>query len=284
MFAVFPTFAGAPLAAGAIPPVLVLAMCVVAGVGTVLVLPGSHERSVRTIGGGALLCVFLIFAALLIRQGAMKGAGQVYFWLFAAIAILSAVRVISHDKPVYSALYFLLTVVATAGLFVLLWAEFMAAALVLIYAGAIVATYVFVIMLAQQTGSVGRATEGGDYDRISREPIAACAVGFTLMGLILFVIFDMVSFVGPTKLPKGGEAQGTAQRLGEHLFTSQVVSLEMAAVILAMAVVGAVVIAGRKVAEPAPAREPTGDVHDVDPKQVPVYGTDERRTKVYPEK
>ena len=72
----------------------------------------------------------------------------VYFWIFSAIALVGAVRVVTHPRPVYSALYFVLTVFATAGLFVLLWAEFMAAALVLIYAGAILVTYVFVIMLA----------------------------------------------------------------------------------------------------------------------------------------
>ena len=74
---------------------------------------------------------------------------------------VGAIRVVTHPKPVYSALYFVLTVFASAGLFVLLWAEFMAAALVLIYAGAILVTYVFVIMLAAEAPPPGAAGRSG---------------------------------------------------------------------------------------------------------------------------
>src|SRR5436305_5171695 len=89
---------------------------------------------------------------MLVRERAGTAAGQMnlYFWIFSGVGIVGAIRVITHTRPVYSALYFVLTVFATAGLFVLLWAEFMAAALVLIYAGAILVTYVFVIMLAAE--------------------------------------------------------------------------------------------------------------------------------------
>ena len=135
-----------------INPVLLLAMCVVAGIATVLLLPGRREASFRKMGGAGLLFLGLIGVALLVRYGADHGGGPgVYFWAFAAIAVAGAVRVVTHPRPVYSALYFVLTVFATAGLFILLWAEFMAAALVLIYAGAILVTYVFVIMLASSS-------------------------------------------------------------------------------------------------------------------------------------
>ena len=181
-----------PLAANVLAPLTILVLCVVAGVGTVLLLPGKRESTIRWIGGMVLLAALLIFIALIVRQGAgMRGEG-VYFWLFTAIAVISGIRVISHPKPVYAALYFVLTVLAVAGLFVLLWTEFMAAALILIYAGAILVTYVFVIMLASQahSGATGKAAEGAEYDRVSREPALAAAVGFTLMGILLFVIFE----------------------------------------------------------------------------------------------
>src|SRR6185503_7620582 len=99
----------------------------------------------------------------------------IYFWIFSAIALLGALRVVTHPRPVYAALYFVLTVFATAGLFILLWAEFMAAALVLIYAGAILVTYVFVIMLAAQPAEDGAPVSGSaraalaEYDAVSRE-------------------------------------------------------------------------------------------------------------------
>jgi NADH-quinone oxidoreductase subunit J len=115
----------------------------------------------------------------------------VYFWIFSAIALVGALRVITHPKPVYAASVFVLTVFASRGLFVLLWAEFMAVALVLIYAGAILVTYVFVIMLAAEaTPTSGPMAGLAEHDAISREPLIACAVGFAMMGVLLFVIFE----------------------------------------------------------------------------------------------
>ena len=131
-----------------------------------MLLPGRRERSLRTIGGVVLLAVMLIVGAILGRDAA---GVNFYFWVFSAIA-LGGRRFgsITHPRPVYSALYFVLTVFATAGLFILLWAEFMAAALVLIYAGAILITYVFVIMLASQATSptdAARDGNGAGHDR-----------------------------------------------------------------------------------------------------------------------
>src|SRR5258706_3942207 len=201
-----PPFTFSPLAATVLSPVTILVLCLVAGVGTVLLLPGKRESSIRWVGGLVLLTALLICIAVIVREGAaMRGEG-VYFWLFSGIAVISAIRVISHAKPVYSALYFVLTVLAVAGLFVLLWAEFMAAALILIYAGAILVTYVFVIMLASQahSGASGKMAEGAEYDRVSREPALASAVGFTLMGGLLFFIFykaEGMAAATPRKTP-----------------------------------------------------------------------------------
>ena len=179
-------------------PAGILILCVIGGIGTMLLLPSRRGTSVRRIGGVLLALAGAILAALLIRWAAGSAAGGVtgltgiYFWLFSGIALVAAVRVITHTKPVYSALYFVLSVFATAGLFLLLRAEFIAAALVLIYAGAILVTYVFVIMLAAQaTPNASGALSGvADCDTVSREPFAASLVGFVLMGVILFVIFD----------------------------------------------------------------------------------------------
>ena len=137
---------------------------------------------------------------MLVRFGAADGQYMnLYFWIFSAIGIFGAARVVTHPRPVYSALYFVLTVFATSGLFILLWAEFMAAALVLIYAGAILVTYVFVIMLASQASAPGEsaAQQMADCDAVSREPLIASAVGFAVMGMLLFVIFDRANGLIP---------------------------------------------------------------------------------------
>src|SRR5579875_669357 len=115
-------------------PVVVLVLCVVAGIGTVLALPGRRETSLAKIGGVIGLAAMVIFGALLAHHLAEAGRGGMgaYFWIFSFLAVFGAFRVVTHPRPVYSALYFVLTVMASAGLFVLLWAEFMAAALVVI--------------------------------------------------------------------------------------------------------------------------------------------------------
>lgn len=284
-----------PLAANVLSPITILVLCIVAGVGTVLLLPGKRESTIRWIGGMILLGALLIFIALIVRQGAaMRGEG-VYFWLFAAIAVISGIRVISHPKPVYSALYFVLTVLAVAGLFVLLWTEFMAAALILIYAGAILVTYVFVIMLASQahSGATGRVAEGAEYDRVSREPALAAAVGFTLMGILLFVIFEKAEGMGRSpveKAPTAAVAQGggSVRALGSYLFTDQLLTLELAGVLLTVSMVGAVIIARRYVDEQETQTRPEVIVTpatplDDDPHSIPVFGTRNPVAKAYPE-
>jgi len=308
-------------AAGVLSPMLILVLCVVAGLGTFMLLPSRREGAFRRMGGAILLVAGLIFMATLIRTVAVSfGAGMsVYFWVFSSITVFCAVRVVTHRKPVYSALYFVLSVLATAGLFVLLWAEFMAAALVIIYAGAILVTYVFVIMLATQSQSAAdlKARGAGDviveYDRISREPLAASALGFTLMGVLLFVIFDkapggpmtmapplVMATVPPPVVPAEGavitaappvaakHTPGSPQSLGAYLFKTQAVNLELAGLILTVAMVGAILISRRRVEVSAPVtavkpvRDAVSPVED-NPHAIPVYGTDNPRAKAYPE-
>jgi NADH-quinone oxidoreductase subunit J len=277
-------------------PVLLIVLCAVAGVGTVLLLPSRREASLARIGGVILLSAGLILAALLVRWTAGSGGGGmgIYFWLFSAIAIIGAVRVITHPKPVYSALYFVLTVFASAGLFLLLWAEFMAAALVLIYAGAILVTYVFVIMLAAEAAPAGASRGLVEHDAVSREPLIACAVGFALMGILLFVIFDK-SQASPRvqAQPASGIVAGGVQELGEFLFKQHLVSLELAGLILTVSMIGAIVIARRKVYHEDPESHYLDETPEVvlgpatpvddNPHSIPVFGTRNPRQKAYPE-
>jgi NADH-quinone oxidoreductase subunit J len=270
-------------------PVVILLLCVVAGVGTVMLLPSRRETAWRKIGTVTLVAAALIFGALLVRNasGDVSGGVGPYFWIFSAIALVGALRVVTHPRPVYSALYFVLTVFASAGLFVLLWAEFMAAALVLIYAGAILVTYVFVIMLAAEARTPDGARPGiDDYDTTSREPIVAAMVGFALMGMLLFLIFDKAEGISRTQ-PQG-TLTGTTQELAAYLFQNQLVNLELAGLILTIAMVGAIIIARRRVVIPgevAPTETVTAAATPIDdnPHSIPVYGTENPRQKAYPE-
>ena len=280
----------APLVA----PVLILVLCVLAGIGTVLLLPSRLDAPFRGIGATLLFAAVVILAAIGIR--AFENRISVYFWIFSLIALGGAVRVVTHSRPVYSALYFVLTVFATAGLFILMSADFMAAALVIIYAGAILITYVFVIMLASQIRSPGTASPMAEYDSVSRDPLIASVVGFAMMGMLLFVIFDKANRIdkssGDDRMAAvvAAPAQGGTQLLGTYLFKNQAVNLELAGLILTLSTVGAIIIARRRVVstEPLTHRPPPVEVAPMtpvsdDPYSIPVYGTENPRQKAYPE-
>ena len=283
----------APLLAQSVPfsPLVILVLCVIAGVGTVLLLPSRREASLRKIGGIILVAAGLIFAALLVRltAGDANGGMGPYFWIFSAIAIFGAIRVVTHPKPVYSALYFVLTVFASAGLFLLLWAEFMAAALVLIYAGAILVTYVFVIMLASEASAPGAGYRGFlEHDAVSKDPAIAAAVGFALMGVILFVIFDKMNAIAPRPEANPAIVTGSVQELGVFLFQKHLVNVELAGLILTVSMIGAIVIARRKViGENVGVTDETlvAPMTPIDdnPHSIPVVGTRNPRQKEYPE-
>lgn len=274
-------------------PVLILVLCAIAGIGTFLLLPSRREGATRKIGGAIALLALVVLGATLFRwaAGAATAAPEAptvnaYFWIFAAITLIGALRVVTHPRPVYSALYFVLTIFSTAGLFVLLAAEFMAAALVVIYAGAILVTYVFVIMLAQQSQSSTDEPLAGvaDYDVRAREPLAACVIGFLLMGVLLFVLFDRATSIAQQSTPG---APFDARALGEILFSRDLVSVEVAGVILTLAMVGAIAIARRRVATSqaerrlAPQEAPPAVADN--PHTIPIYGTENPRQKAYPE-
>ncbi|HEY0007471.1 MAG TPA: NADH-quinone oxidoreductase subunit J [Tepidisphaeraceae bacterium] len=320
--------AGDIVPTGPIAPVVILSLCVLAGLATWLLLPGRREVALGRIGGVILLAVGLIFAALLIRWTTAMGGMSVYFWLFAAAAMFASIRVITHQKPVYSALYFVLTVFATGGLFVLMWAEFMAAALVLIYAGAILITYVFVIMLASE--AVGDRPEdtaaqmASEHDAVSRNPLGAAIVGFTIAGLLIFLITDKsrelqkvdsitpanrpvlhaesapgaehateLAHVSPGVDPKVAKDPlaelASAPALGRELIENHAINLQLSAVILTLAMVGAITLARRRVVVSQGEHGPVETMHvpgtpvDDNPHSIAVYGTDNPRHKAYPE-
>ncbi len=142
--------------------------------------------------GATLLAVAIGFAALLLGLKSSE-AGQPmpnwFFYPFAIIGLGGSVRMITHQRPVYSALYFILTIISSCGMYLLLSAEFMAFALIIIYAGAILITYLFVIMLATQAPTGAKDEMLGDVDAVAREPILASVIGFVLIGLITAAMF-----------------------------------------------------------------------------------------------
>ena len=163
-------------------PVVLYLLIAAGAVGVWTALP---RRRVNPQGLGILIAGVALgglMLALALKAGSDRPA--ILFYVFAGIAVLSALRVITHQRPVYAALYFILTILSSAGMYILLHAEFMAFALVIIYAGAILITYLFVIMLATQAPSEEELDSLADYDAQANSPFIATLAGFVLLGVL----------------------------------------------------------------------------------------------------
>ncbi len=195
-----------------IPSLILYLACGLGGVGVALTLP-RKGYSLRAIGGvlaAAAVGLVILFLSLSAADRTPSELPNLYFYAFAIIALGAALRMITHQRPVYSALYFILTIIATSGLFVLLSAEFMAFALIIIYAGAILITYLFVIMLATQAPTEGDQDLLAEYDTEAREPWLASLAGFTLLALLTTVMF-----AGSSHLPLPGARAASADTLDQ---------------------------------------------------------------------
>ncbi len=154
------------------------------------------------------------------------------FYIFSAGAVLSAIGVISSRRAVHGVLWLVSALCMTAGLFILLKAFLVAMILVLVYAGAILVLFLFVVMLMDihETASDIRA--------LSKPSLFGVLFVATLVFLqILFVIRT----VSPSSKPSG--IQGTAQIVGLELFSRYLLPFELTSFLLLAAVVGVVVLA-----------------------------------------
>lgn len=173
---------------------IIYAACVAGAIGLLLMLPRRGSRLALlggVIGAAALGAALLAVLNLTSADRATIGDGPgVFFVILAFVAAAGAARMITHPRPVYAALYFILVILASAGLLVLLAAEFMAFALVIVYAGAILVTYLFVIMFAQQAPEEGEEPNASAlYDLNAREPVAAVAAGFIVLAALLGLLY-----------------------------------------------------------------------------------------------
>ncbi len=169
---------------------------------------------------------------------------KLVFFVAGAVVILGAGFVVISRNPVHAALSLVATLFGVAVLFVEQQAHFLAAVQVIVYAGAIVVLFLFVIMLL-----------GVDKDESLRDPIpyqrpAAVALGAILLGEI-FVLAGRTwatgahSTRGSARKPINGADLGNIQRVARTLFTDFLWAFELTAVLLVIAVVGAVVLARR---------------------------------------
>lgn len=180
-----------------IHPAILYTGLVLGAIGVQLAMP--RRRVNYGVIGGLLAAAGIgaLMVGLIVRVVQAEQLPDVWFYAFAFIAVMSAVRVVTHPRPVYSALYFILTILSSSGLYLLAGAEFLAFALVIIYAGAILITYLFVIMLATQAPSENDEGEQSPYDLEAREPFAAVGLGFLLIAVLTGMLGGGVGELAP---------------------------------------------------------------------------------------
>jgi NADH-quinone oxidoreductase subunit J len=261
----------------------ILRALIVLGIGAAgvyLMLPRGQpdDRRLQRYLGAALATVSLVLLAGLAISFVDSNPGMPFLWritgqprftnatfyLFAFVSLASAVLMITSRSPVYSALWFAMVLLGNSALYLLQKADFLATATIVVYAGAIVVTFLFVIMLAQPQGTAG-------YDRHSREPLLASATGLVLAAVLVGSLHYSARFE-----PWGGGPDGIRPRpaialivdeagqhekhprigpshvagLGKTLFVDHVVSIEVIGLLLLVAVAGAVLIAAHRVERP----------------------------------
>jgi NADH-quinone oxidoreductase subunit J len=183
--------------------------------------------------------------------------GNVVFGVLAAVTIIAAAATVTARNPVYSAIWFALVLLGVAGLFLLQGAQFLGIATVVVYAGAILVTFLFVLMLAQPEGHAF-------YDRISWEPLLSAATGAVLVGMLTTIVAQAfqdpaaIAAIEPVAHQSGDLAAGVlaeqhVARLGGAMFSRHLIAVEAAGALLLAALVGAVsIVAHGKQTPPAP--------------------------------
>ena len=221
---------------------------------------GVRERMANRFG----MLLGAVSLALFIATGhRLGGVGdEAVFLVVSLVAVISGAATIVTRSPVYSAIWFALALAGVAGVLLVLGAQFLGVATIVVYAGAILVMFLFVLMLAQPSGMA-------PYDRVSNEPLLSAVAGAILLGLLTLFIGRLSAGPAdccavPSKaaaLAAGGEPPTVAAsqptsladplaadhvaRLGGELFGRHLLAIEAAGVLLLVALIGSIAIVSR---------------------------------------
>jgi NADH-quinone oxidoreductase subunit J len=177
---------------------------------------------------------------------------MIEFWALAAILVVSAVWTIAARKPVYSVVALLLNFAALAVLYVTLSAEFLAAIQIIVYSGAILVLFVFVIALL----SSGVSPFATGPNRLPGIWLPAGIVVAVAFGFVVYALSQAVTVTPRPTGPVGAAGVfGSVADFGTALFTVQLLPFEVTALILMVAVIGVITLGGEQMREAAPPRE-----------------------------
>ena len=166
-----------------------------------------------------------------------------FFALFAFIAVICAINVVVQTHPIASALSLIGVMASLAVLYLLLGGEFIAMAQVIVYAGAIMVLFLFVIMLLNAGAEPAR--KGSTFAKIAGVPLLAI-----LLALIAYFIgqqypnAELVEFGGLHDA--AGKSLGSAQNVGTAIFTTYLLPFEVTSVLILIAIIGAIILARKE--------------------------------------
>jgi len=238
-----------------------LATVAAGGCGLYLMLPRgpSSDAPLVRVGGAFLVALALILGASQTIQPLTSGLRGAGFGVLAGVSVTAAVATITSRNPVFSALWFALVLLSNSGLYLMMGAEFLSAATVIIYAGAIIVTFLFVIMLAQPRGTAPS-------DRNAREAAMSAAAGAILAATLVAALHGVVQTerepdaraagrlpsqelvsaaveqVSATRPLAAGGADPHVKSLGRNLFRDHYVSILLIGALLLVVACGAFLI------------------------------------------
>lgn len=209
-----------------------------------LLLPRGRESGIaRRLG---ILLGIAALAGLACAGRRLGGLGEeAVFLTVSLVAVVSGAATVLTRSPVYSAIWFAMCLLGVAGVLLVLGAQFLGVATIVVYAGAILVMFLFVLMLAQPAGLA-------PYDRVSNEPFLSAVTAAVLLGLLTLSIGRLSA---EPAAPLAAEpavtvaadplAENHVARLGAELFGRHLVSVEAAGVLLLVALIGSIAVVSR---------------------------------------
>lgn len=161
-----------------------------------------------------------------------------FFYSLSGLAILSGVLVITRKSPVHSALALILTLLSVAGLYLMLYAPFVAGVQIILYVGGIMVLFLFVIMLV----NLERSQKEKQFNQQWIPGLLAAVA----LGVLFVVIYTKGSTLFSQPVVPLPETENT-QRVGQLLYTNYMFPFEIASLLLLVAIIGAVVMAKKKI-------------------------------------
>ena len=169
-------------------------------------------------------------------------ASAIAFYLFAAVSVLASIGVVGQRNPMYSVMLLITSFGGLAGLYVLLDAPFTAVTQIIIYAGAIMVLFLFVVMLL----NVGREDPApGLVSAVGPKTLKIGAVLSVVLGVEIIWALSRVG-LGYFAMDEAAQSVSSVARIGTELFTRHAFAFEATSILILVAMVGAVVIARRE--------------------------------------